>query len=183
MLPVQSDVPAQSGIRRRLAVHLRRRGSGRATEAVPWPEPPPVALRTPFKVEVLSAEPDTLLSDSRLSAHVTSFVAELQRRRVGRVAPGYIVAAWATIEVIDTVAPKDGLAEEVITMLGQVPGLRVAGLRSAFEFRDRDTPLPVVAEQLRVATVLDGSVCRSSGALRITTRLVSGEDGFQLWGP
>ena len=76
---------------------------------------------------------------------------------------------------------SDGLAEELITALAQVPGLRVAGRVSAFSFRDRPNELQQVGKALDVDRVLEGSVLRVGDRLRVTARLVSVETGYHLW--
>jgi TolB-like protein/DNA-binding winged helix-turn-helix (wHTH) protein/Flp pilus assembly protein TadD len=76
---------------------------------------------------------------------------------------------------------SDGLAEELITALAQVPGLRVAGRVSAFYFRDRPNELQQVGKALDVDRVLEGSVFRVGDRLRVTARLVSVETGYHLW--
>jgi adenylate cyclase len=75
----------------------------------------------------------------------------------------------------------DGLVEEITTALAQVPGLRVAGRVSAFSFRERPDELPQVGRALDVDRVLEGSVHRLGGRLRITARLVSVQSGYHLW--
>ena len=76
---------------------------------------------------------------------------------------------------------SDGLAEELTTALAQLPGLRVAARVSAFHFRDRANDLPRIGKALNVDRVLEGSVLRVGDRLRITVRLVSVDDGYQLW--
>ncbi len=76
---------------------------------------------------------------------------------------------------------SDGLAEELITALAQVPDLRVAGRVSAFYFRDRPNELQQVGNALDVDRVLEGSVLRAGDRLRVTARLVSVETGYHLW--
>jgi TolB-like protein/DNA-binding SARP family transcriptional activator len=75
----------------------------------------------------------------------------------------------------------DGLVEELTTALAQVPGLRVAGRVSAFYFRERPNELQQVGKALDVDRVLEGSVLRVGGRIRITARLVSVESGYHLW--
>ena len=76
----------------------------------------------------------------------------------------------------------DGMAEELITSLGQIPQLRVAGRTSSFHFRDSDLPAPEIANALRVTHVVEGSVQRQGAQVRIAVRLVDGETGFEIWG-
>ena len=75
----------------------------------------------------------------------------------------------------------DGLAEELINVLGRLTGLRVAARTSAFQFRGRTADVRDVARQLRVDHVLEGSVRRAGRRLRITAQLISAVDGYQLW--
>ncbi len=75
----------------------------------------------------------------------------------------------------------DGLSEELISALAQIPGLRVAGRTSAFRFRNRRQDLRTVGETLNVAALLEGSVRKEENRLRIAAQLVDAEDGFHLW--
>lgn len=75
----------------------------------------------------------------------------------------------------------DGLAEEITTALARVNALQVAARTSAFAFRGRNVDVRTVGRELGVATVLEGSVRRSGGHLRITAQLVKVADGYHLW--
>lgn len=76
----------------------------------------------------------------------------------------------------------DGLAEELLSVLAKVPGLRVASRTSAFSFKgDATASVPVVARKLGVATVLEGSVRRSGRRVRIATQLVDAASDSPLW--
>jgi len=77
---------------------------------------------------------------------------------------------------------SDGMTDELITALGKVDGLRVPARTSAFAFKGKETPLSEVGEKLNVGAVLEGSVRRAGGRLRVTAQLVSVRDGYQLWG-
>jgi adenylate cyclase len=76
---------------------------------------------------------------------------------------------------------SDGLTEELISGLTQVPGLQVASRTSVFHFRGADADLKEVARQLHVDRALEGSVRRDGTRLRITARLIDIADGCQLW--
>jgi len=76
---------------------------------------------------------------------------------------------------------SDGLTEELITTLSQVPGLRVAARTSSFQFKGRNPDVQEVGRKLDVAAVLEGSVRRSGNRLRVSVQLISAKDGFQLW--
>ena len=75
----------------------------------------------------------------------------------------------------------EGLAEDLLIALSKVEGLRVAARSSAFAFRDGTADVRTIGEKLNVANVLEGSVRRSGGRLRITVRLLDTADGFQRW--
>ena len=74
----------------------------------------------------------------------------------------------------------DGLAEELLDALAKVDGLVVAARTSSFRFKGEEVDIPEVAKQLRVQTVLEGSVRRGGDRIRITAQLVNA-DGFHLW--
>ncbi|MDF1505029.1 protein kinase [Roseisolibacter sp. H3M3-2] len=76
---------------------------------------------------------------------------------------------------------SDGVTEDLISALTQVPGLRVAARASAFALRGRDDDLRAIGERLGVRTVLQGSVRRAGNRVRVTAQLMSAEAGVQLW--
>jgi TolB-like protein/DNA-binding SARP family transcriptional activator len=76
---------------------------------------------------------------------------------------------------------SDGITEELITALSEVPGLRVAARTSSFAFKGKPADVREVGKQLGVEAVLEGSVRTSGDALRITAQLVSVRDGYPLW--
>jgi serine/threonine-protein kinase len=75
----------------------------------------------------------------------------------------------------------DGLAEEVINALAQMPGLQVAGRTSSFLFRGKDVELVEVGRRLHVDHLLEGSVRRAGNRVRVTAQLIKVADGFHLW--
>jgi TolB-like protein len=75
----------------------------------------------------------------------------------------------------------DGITEEILNSLAQLPDLLVTARTSAFAFKGMDVPIPEIAAQLGVANVVEGSVRRSGDRLRITAQLIRAEDGFHLW--
>jgi serine/threonine protein kinase/Tfp pilus assembly protein PilF len=75
----------------------------------------------------------------------------------------------------------EGIAEELINALVKLRGLRVAARTSAFQFKDRDSDIQKIGEQLKVKTVLEGSIRKAGNRLRITTQLIDVEDGFHIW--
>jgi len=76
---------------------------------------------------------------------------------------------------------SDGIAEELLNALAKIPELKVAGRTSSFSFKNKAQDLKEIGSQLGVATILEGSVRKSSNTIRISAKLVNVEDGFQLW--
>ncbi len=76
---------------------------------------------------------------------------------------------------------SDGLAEEIINLLAQVPGLNVIARTSAFAFKGKNEDIRKIAETLGVSAVLEGSVRRAGTRLRITAQLIRATEGFHLW--
>jgi serine/threonine protein kinase len=75
----------------------------------------------------------------------------------------------------------EGMAEEIITGLSGIRGLKVASRTATFQFRDRAMDLRQVAETLNVGGVLEGSVRTAANRLRVTARLTAVPDGYLLW--
>jgi serine/threonine-protein kinase len=75
----------------------------------------------------------------------------------------------------------DGVTEEILNALAQIPGLSVAGRGSVFTFKGRNEDPRSVGAKLNVATVLEGTMRRAGNRLRVTVQLISTSDGYQLW--
>ena len=75
----------------------------------------------------------------------------------------------------------DGLSEELLDKLASIRGLKVVGRTSSAYFKDKQVPLPVIAETLKVSHLLEGSVRRSGSRLRVTVQLIDARDGYHRW--
>lgn len=75
----------------------------------------------------------------------------------------------------------EGLAEDLLNVLARVEGLRVAARSSAFAFGDGANDVRTIGERLNVANVLEGSVRKSDGRLRVVVRLLDTANGYQRW--
>ena len=75
----------------------------------------------------------------------------------------------------------DGMTEELIDKLSKIPGLRVPAPTASFYFKGKQIPVAEIAKTLGVVYVLDGSVRKSGGRLRVAARLVHAESGFVIW--
>lgn len=76
---------------------------------------------------------------------------------------------------------SDGLTDTLLHMLAQLPDLRVAARTSSFAFKDQDPTIDEVAATLNVAHILEGSVQRAGGQVRVTAQLIRADDGFHMW--
>ena len=75
----------------------------------------------------------------------------------------------------------DGLTEEILNSLAQLPELLVTARTSAFAFKNQDLSVQEIATRLGVAHIVEGSVRRSGERLRVTAQLIRASDGFHLW--
>lgn len=75
----------------------------------------------------------------------------------------------------------DGISEELIGKFSRQPGISVAPPGASYYYKDKRGTAAEVARALHVGYVLDGSVRRSGGSLRIAARLTRAADGFVVW--
>jgi serine/threonine-protein kinase len=76
---------------------------------------------------------------------------------------------------------SDGISEDLITALSQLPGVKVIGRTSSFLFRDSREDSRSIGAKLQVAHLLEGSVRRSGDLVRISAELIDTEDGSAQW--
>lgn len=75
----------------------------------------------------------------------------------------------------------DGLAEELIVTLARGAGLKVPARTSSFAYRGRAIDVRTIAQELGVASLIEGSLRSSHPRLCVTVRLIDGANGFQTW--
>ena len=76
---------------------------------------------------------------------------------------------------------SDGISEDIITDLNKVSALFVVARNTAFTFKGKSLDVAQVARQLKVSHVLEGSVRKAGGRVRITAQLIEGDSGGQIW--
>lgn len=76
---------------------------------------------------------------------------------------------------------SDGISEELLNALAQVPGLRVAGRTSSFSFKGKSATIEDIGKALNVHTVLEGSVQHAGNRVRITAQLINATNDFHIW--
>jgi TolB-like protein/Flp pilus assembly protein TadD len=155
------------------------------------PSPIPGRRRTSSSVPGAKPGGPRTLRAALLAAALAASIAAiagyaLTRVRTAAQAPA-APASIAVLPFVDMSAERDqeyfsdGLAEEILNSLAQIDGLRVAGRTSSFFFKGKNEDLRNIGRQLGVAHVLEGSVRKQGDRVRITTQLISVDDGFHLW--
>src|SRR5258707_11849617 len=76
---------------------------------------------------------------------------------------------------------SDGISEDIITDLSKVSALGVIARNPSFGFKGKSPNVKEVAHQLGVSHVLEGSVRKAGGRVRITAQLIDGATGNHLW--
>jgi len=76
---------------------------------------------------------------------------------------------------------SDGLSEELLNSLVTLRGLQVAARTSSFSFKGTSLGVAEIARKLDVGAILEGSVRKDGGRVRITAQLINAVTGFHLW--
>jgi TolB-like protein/cytochrome c-type biogenesis protein CcmH/NrfG len=76
---------------------------------------------------------------------------------------------------------SDGISEELLGTLAQIPGLRVISRSSSFSFKGKNLDIPTIARQLNVAHILEGSVRKAGNQVRISAQLIEAGSDSHLW--
>jgi adenylate cyclase len=76
---------------------------------------------------------------------------------------------------------SDGITEDVITDLSKVSALSVVARNTVFTFKGKNVEIPLIARQLKVSHVLEGSVRKSGQRVRISAQLIDGTTGSHVW--
>jgi adenylate cyclase len=76
---------------------------------------------------------------------------------------------------------SDGITEDTITDLSKVSALEIISRNTAFTFKHKPVDVRQVAAQLRVSHVLEGSVRKAAGRVRITAQLIDGSNDSHVW--
>lgn len=75
----------------------------------------------------------------------------------------------------------DGMAEEIIIALSKIPGLQVVARSSSFAMKGKELDVREVGQRLNAKAILEGTVSKNNGRLRITASLVDAASGYNLW--
>ena len=163
----------------------------------------PVTAHKPGEDPVAPAVPDSLVSRRRPSrwsvgaAIVLALAIAATWRNTGMQetedsTPAYVKASVlpgsiAVLPFVD-MSPEgdqeyfaDGLSEEVLNLLAQIPELTVIARTSSFSFKGENVEIKTIARKLNVANLLEGSVRKDSDQVRITVQLVNASNSAHLW--
>lgn len=100
----------------------------------------------------------------------------------GDAMPVLVVAPLANLSAESDEYFADGLTEDIITNLSRFRDLRVIGGASSFQFKGRAVDLPELFSKTRANYVVQGSVRRAAGRVRISVQLIDCGNGVQIWG-
>ena len=76
---------------------------------------------------------------------------------------------------------SDGITEDIITDLSKVSSLRIISRNSAFQYKGEKLDVPQLVREMKVTHVLEGSVRKAGGRVRISAQLVDCEDNGHVW--
>jgi TolB-like protein len=116
-----------------------------------------------------------------------STVAWLTRTALAPPRPASVDKSIAVLPFVDLIEKKDqeyladGLAEELLDVLANLPGLRVIGRTSSFQFKNKNDDVRSIGAQLGVAFVVEGSVRRAASHVRVAAQLIRTSDGAHQW--
>ena len=75
----------------------------------------------------------------------------------------------------------DGMSEEILDLLAKLPGIRVIGRTSSFQFKGKNEDLRTIGSTLGAAYIVEGSVRKSGERIRVTAQLIGAQDGSHVW--
>jgi adenylate cyclase len=125
-----------------------------------------------------------------LGKHITDPISEEARTSEDAAAvPGVVVPqrSIAVLPFVDMSQARDqqyladGLADELLNLLTQIPELRVAARSSSSQFKNKPTDVATMAKDLHVAHLLEGSVRKAGNRVRISAQLIRADSGYELW--
>jgi TolB-like protein/Flp pilus assembly protein TadD len=76
---------------------------------------------------------------------------------------------------------SDGISEQLLNTLAQIPDLKVAARTSAFQFKGHPEDVTRIGQLLHVSHLLEGSVRRDGNQVRITAQLIDTRNGYHVW--
>ena len=128
------------------------------------------------------------LADSAENAKFVETVARRGYRFIGRletIAGGTESLAVLPLENLSHDPEQeyfaDGLTDSLITQLARISALRVVSRTTAMHYKRIHRPLPEIARELGVSKIIEGTVQRSGGRVRVTAQLVEASTDTHVW--
>ncbi|MEM7280641.1 MAG: winged helix-turn-helix domain-containing protein [Pseudomonadota bacterium] len=75
----------------------------------------------------------------------------------------------------------DGISEQLVLALSEIPGLDIAARTSSFNQRSSTKSITAIAKELRVNSIIEGSVRREGDTVRVTAQVIDGASGYHKW--
>ena len=119
-----------------------------------------------------------------VSIHPDAPPATIDASTAGTAAPERSVAVLPFVDMSEKKDQEyfaDGLAEELLDLLAQVPDLKVPARSSSFFFKGSAVRVRNVGHDLSVAYVLEGGVRKAGDTIRVSVQLVRADTGYQVW--
>jgi TolB-like protein/DNA-binding winged helix-turn-helix (wHTH) protein/Tfp pilus assembly protein PilF len=153
-----------------------------AAHPVPSPAAPgsPAPILRPRRAMWLGAA----LSAAALTAALIAFVPTLPRRAAANGVPIRSLAVLPLANLTGDPAQdyfSDGMTDALITNLASLPALRVISRQSVMRYKGSAKPVPEIGRELGVEGVVEGSVVRSGGRVRISVQLIQAPNDRHLW--
>lgn len=192
--PIEQILPAlvESVRNREGGMSGQALGAGNpAARSAPAPVPSPAPSKSPFRWRTRAMTialavaavgfAYVLMNKLWLSKHVASEQPKIVATNVVSDKSIAVLPFVDMSEKKDQEYFADGMAEELLDLLAQVPGLRVPARTSSFYFKGKSEDIATIAQKLRVAHLLEGSVRRAGNRIRVTAQLIRADDGYHLW--
>jgi TolB-like protein/DNA-binding winged helix-turn-helix (wHTH) protein len=174
---------------------IPRRGYSLVATVAPWsdsPEPtisdsPTVALDrapAPFGLSRTRSRGWRVAIATSCAALILSLWYLVENHRPLKPIPQKSIAVLPFVDLSEKKDQEyfaDGMAEEILDRLVKIPDLRVPARTSSFYFKGTSTKVAVIAAELGVANVLEGSVRKSGNRVRVVAQLVRADNGYQVW--
>ena len=157
-----------------------------APEVAARPAPPAEASSPPIPRHRRAMWLGAAFSAAALTAVLIAFAPALPRRAAP--ASGTPIKSLAVLPLANLTGDpaqdyfSDGMTDALITNLASWPALRVISRQSVMRYKGSAKPLPEIARELGVEGVVEGSVARSAGRVRITAQLIHAPTDRHLWG-
>jgi serine/threonine protein kinase/TolB-like protein len=142
-----------------------------------------VAIAAMALAAIIGAVGYTIHREADTRARLTASAAALPAS-IHAAAPERSVAVLPFVDLSekkDQAYFADGLAEELLDLLAQVPDLKVPARSSSFYFRGSSVQVKNVGHDLGVAYVLEGGVRKAGDTIRVSVQLVRADSGYQVW--